>query len=233
MREARQVGLIIDDDHAIHQTYKAILAKLPVKFESVYDGRAGLDKIISSTYDVILLDLNMPEMNGIELLEEANAAGLHLPPTVVCSSVNDKVFIMGALALGASGYLVKPVDIQKLRAAVSEYIGFISDEMPAELPAVPYSYESPAVKEKSTPPSPVTRKDILGNGNEKFTSVSRAMGHMVFHKKTATLKVITMEGIGLLSYVKGNLKTVTYNSLTGIDALERMKMAVLKSITIE
>jgi DNA-binding response OmpR family regulator len=227
----KHAGLIIDDDASIHQTYKAILAKLPVQFSSAYDGRMGLEQLKQSRFDIVLLDLNMPEMNGIELLEEAIAGSLSLPPVIVCSSVYDKVFIMGALSLGASSYLVKPIDVQKLRAAVSDYLGI------AELKEVDLATFTPAVISSGTTyktSTPESKKAILAVTEEKeFPSLSRAMGYMVVQKKTATLKVIAQEGVGILTYEKGKLCKVIFNDITGIDALEQMRSAWVKTIKVE
>ncbi|MGQ9806725.1 MAG: hypothetical protein ACUVRP_11730 [Chlorobiales bacterium] len=60
------------------------------------------------------------------------------------------------------------------------------------------------------------------------------MGNMVFHRRTATLLVHTkMSGIGKLVYKDGKLKSVSFNGMTGIDALEAMKSVDIEKILIK
>jgi DNA-binding response OmpR family regulator len=223
--------LIVDDDARIHQTFKAILAKYPIEFEGVMSAQEALEKIRSATYDLVLLDIIMPEVDGIEFLEIATREGLSLPPIIVVSAATDKVYVMKALSLGASSYLFKPIDIPKLRATVSDYLGVTHDDSIATEEPLPELLSKP----HKPPPPPTTAKPLppIQTASE-FTSVSRALGSMVFHRRTATLYVHTkFSGVGELVYKDGKLKSVSFNGMTGIDALEAIKSVEIEKIFIK
>ncbi len=227
--------LIIDDDARIHQTFKAILAKYPIEFESAFGAEEALEKLRAETYSLVLLDIIMPEVDGIELLERASHEGLALPPIIVVSSATDKAFVMQALSFGASSYLFKPIDVAKFRAAVSDYLG-LSTIVPDDSVVTPEPLPEPLSKTPELPPSAIVVKPppLAIQTASEFTSISRAMGNMVFHRRTATLCVRTkMSGTGELVYKDGKLKSVAFNGLTGIDALEAMKSVDIERIFIK
>lgn len=228
--------LVIDDDARIHQTFKAILAKYPIEFESALSAEEGLEKLRSESYHLVLLDIIMPEVDGIEFLERASREGFSLPPVIVVSSATDKAFVMQALSFGASSYLFKPIDVAKFRAAVSDYLG-MSAIMPDDSVVTPVPLPEPLSKTTEMPPPPaITVKPPLPpvQNTSEFISISRAMGNMVFHRRTATLYVHTkMSGIGELVYKDGKLKSVVFNGMTGIDALEAMKSVDIEKIIIQ
>jgi CheY-like chemotaxis protein len=227
--------LSIDDDAKIHQTFKAILLKFPIEYDAALSANEALEKIRAMRYNLILLDIIMPETDGIAFLESASGEGLFLPPVIVVSSATDKAYIMQALSFGASSYLFKPIDVSKLRAAVSDYLGLSAvpqaDETLSSEPFSPVFASAPskpvvkAIAETSPAPSLAATE---------FTSISRAMGHMVFHRRTAMLEIHTkVNGIGALRYENGKLKSVSFNGISGIDALEAMKSVEIQAIIVK
>jgi DNA-binding response OmpR family regulator len=227
--------LVIDDDARIHQTFKAILSKYPIEFESALSAEEGLGKLRSESFSLVLLDIIMPEVDGIEFLERASREGFFLPPIIVVSSATDKAFVMQALSFGASSYLFKPIDVAKFRAAVSDYLGMSSittDDSVVTIEPLP----EPLSKTPEPQPSALSVKPpaLPVQTASEFTSVSRAMGNMVFHRRTATLYVHTkLSGTGELVYKDGKLKSVVFNGMTGIDALEAMKSVDIEKILIK
>ncbi len=229
--------LIIDDDARIHQTFKAILAKYPIEFESAMGAEEALEKLRSESYSLVLLDIIMPEVDGIEFLERASREGFFLPPIIVVSSATDKAFVMQALSFGASSYLFKPIDVAKFRTAVSDYLG-ISTTVSDDSVVTPEPLPEPLTRTSGQPPPPITLKPspppLPIQTTSEFTSISRAMGNMVFHRRTATLHVHTKaSGVGELVYKDGKLKSVSFNGMTGIDALEAMKSVDIEKIIIQ
>jgi len=63
--------LIVDDEKAIRRTLREILEYEHYKVEEAEDGPAALEKLHASTFDVVLLDIKMPIMDGLEVLEKA------------------------------------------------------------------------------------------------------------------------------------------------------------------
>lgn len=88
-----------------------------VKITSEYDGSVALEKILNEYYDVILLDIMLPGMNGLEILEEVRKKRIETPVIITSakSSVADKV---KALELGADDYMTKPFDFIELYARI-------------------------------------------------------------------------------------------------------------------
>ncbi len=227
--------LIVDDDARIHQTFKAILAKYPIEFESAFGAEEALEKLRAKSFSLVLLDIIMPEVDGIGFLEQASREGVLLPPIIVVSSATDKACVMQALSLGASSYLFKPIDVAKFRAAVSDYLGMSALTSEEVVPS-PKTLPESLSQMPEQPPSIITVKppSLPVQTQSEFTSVSRAMGSMVFYRRTATLYVHTKtSGVGELVYKDGKLKSVSFNGMTGIDALEAMKSVDIEKILIK
>ncbi len=100
--------LIIDDDPQMYRLYKTIFAMENFEVEVAEDGQAGLDKVKTFQPNVILLDIMMKTMNGLDVLTalKADTAVSHIP-VVVLSNVSDTVVINQAKAKGAVQFVVK------------------------------------------------------------------------------------------------------------------------------
>lgn len=99
--------LIIEDDHALQDAYSYLLKLKGHKVASAFDGKEGLKLARSSRYDVILLDLHMPVMDGIEFLKHYKK---DLKPTtnvIVFSNMASQEIDKTVTALGASTTLLK------------------------------------------------------------------------------------------------------------------------------
>ena len=109
--------LLVEDSLALTRVYKEYLKPMSINVSSVAEGGQGLEQIEETDPDVVLLDLNLPDMNGLELLEKLQ--GLPQDPTVVVitamGTVNTAVEAMRA---GAFDFLQKPFDAERLRVTV-------------------------------------------------------------------------------------------------------------------
>lgn len=85
------------------------------------DGRKAMEACQKAMPDVILLDWNMPVMNGIEFLRELRAApGGDGPKVVFCTTENDLAHIMEAMGSGADEYIMKPFDAEIIESKFSQ-----------------------------------------------------------------------------------------------------------------
>ena len=112
--------VIIDDQHLVRQGIRALLAlstRVAVVGEAD-DGLAGLEVIASTTPDVVMLDLRMPRMGGLDMLRELRGRAAALIPTLVLTTFDDDEAILEAMRLGARGYLLKDVTLDQLVQAV-------------------------------------------------------------------------------------------------------------------
>ena len=107
--------LIVEDEPEIANTMAVRFQKNNFKVITAKNGLTGLEKALSERPDIILLDVMMPEMNGIEMLEKMrkNPAGKEIPVIMVTASSNSPD-IKRAMASGIEDYVVKPFDLGEL-----------------------------------------------------------------------------------------------------------------------
>ncbi|MCB9384373.1 MAG: response regulator transcription factor [Bryobacterales bacterium] len=123
---------LLADDH--DQMWSAVERILGDEFEVTYvpDGRALLDMLEQMSPDVVILDVSMPRMSGIEALQALQKKGVPIPPTVVCSMQRDHDVVNQALAAGARGYVFKARAPFELRDAIDAALDdrqFVSNDV--------------------------------------------------------------------------------------------------------
>lgn len=113
--------LIIDDEPYLLEKLVSVLTTEHYTVETAGDGKEGLEKIWNDTYDLILLDIMLPSMNGLEILAEIRSAGILTPVLMLTAKgdIDDKV---AGLNLGADDYLAKPFSLSELLARVRALI---------------------------------------------------------------------------------------------------------------
>jgi two-component system chemotaxis response regulator CheY len=103
--------LVVDDSKVIRMVARRILETLDFEILEATDGREALDACLSEMPDAILLDWNMPVMNGIEFLRSLRLSeGGDAPVVVFCTTENDMSHIVEAMQAGANEYIMKPFD---------------------------------------------------------------------------------------------------------------------------
>ena len=105
--------LIIDDEKAIRKTLSEILTYEGYKIEEAADGEEGLRKFSATTFDIVLCDIKMPKMDGIEFLEKAKAVNPDVPVVVISGHGNIDTAVE-AVKKGAFDYISKPPDLNRL-----------------------------------------------------------------------------------------------------------------------
>ena len=105
--------LIIDDEKAIRRTLAEILSYEGYKIEEATDGEDGLRKFGSTTFDVVLCDIKMPKMDGLEFLERAKEINPDVPIVVISGHGNIETAVE-AVKKGAFDYISKPPDLNRL-----------------------------------------------------------------------------------------------------------------------
>lgn len=105
--------LIIDDEKAIRKTLTEILGFEGYHIEEASDGEEGLRKFREKTYDLILCDIKMPKLDGIEFLEKAKEIN-HEVPIIIISGHGNIETAVEAVKKGAYDYISKPPDLNRL-----------------------------------------------------------------------------------------------------------------------
>lgn len=103
--------LIVDDSRVVRKVARKILEELGFSCSEAEDGQKALEACLVQMPETILLDWNMPVMNGIEFLKKLRQAPQGgVPKVVFCTTENDFSFIQEALSAGANEYIMKPFD---------------------------------------------------------------------------------------------------------------------------
>jgi DNA-binding response OmpR family regulator len=113
--------LIIDDEPYLLEKLGSVLTGEHYSVETAEDGQAGLEKIWNDSYDLILLDIMLPGMSGLEILAEIREAGIQTPVLMLTAKgdIDDRV---AGLNLGADDYLAKSFSLAELLARVRALI---------------------------------------------------------------------------------------------------------------
>lgn len=109
--------LIAEDEIHLAEAVSQILKKNNYSVDMVHDGRSGLDYAQSGIYDLLLLDIMMPEMDGITVLKKLRSEGNHTPVILLTAKgeLSDKVT---GLDYGADDYIAKPFATEELLARI-------------------------------------------------------------------------------------------------------------------
>ncbi len=113
--------LIIDDEIELLEKLCQVLKREQYTIETAADGQEGLEKVFNDSYDLILLDVMLPYVNGLEILKEIRTSGIATPVLMLTAKgdIDDKV---KGLDLGADDYLAKPFSVAELLARVRALI---------------------------------------------------------------------------------------------------------------
>ena len=105
--------LIIDDEKAIRKALTEILSAEGYKTEEAGDGEEGLKKFKERTYDVVLCDIKMPKLDGIEFLQKATESNADVPVIMISGHGNIETAV-DAVKKGAFDYISKPPDLNRM-----------------------------------------------------------------------------------------------------------------------
>lgn len=198
--------LIIEDQTLVREGLERLLelADDITVVDRAADGEEGLVKLRSSNPDVILLDVRMPKMTGLEFLEKAGDS----IPTILLTTFDDDSALLNGIRLGAKGYLLKDVSLAKLTDAIR------------------------LVANGGTMISPVVTERLLRG--LKSTSVSNGYEEEMTPRESEILSLMTggysnREIASALKLSEGTVKNHVSNILGKLGVRDRTR-AVLKAI---
>jgi DNA-binding NtrC family response regulator len=114
--------LIVDDEPNVRLTYRAALETEGLEVHEASDGLAALEAMNERQFDLAILDMRMPEVNGLELLERMRQQEIQTP-VVIVTAYGDIPHAVRAMKLGAIDFLEKPLTPETLRTMVAEILG--------------------------------------------------------------------------------------------------------------
>lgn len=113
--------LVVDDSKVIRKVARRILEELNFEVVEAVDGQDALDACGRDVPDVVLLDWNMPVMNGLDFMKNLRATpGIEQPIVVFCTTENDMAHIRTAIEAGANEYIMKPFDREIIEAKFAQ-----------------------------------------------------------------------------------------------------------------
>jgi DNA-binding response OmpR family regulator len=113
--------LVVDDERNVRMMYRTALETEGFDVTEAESGSAAVEKFTKSKFDVAVLDLRMPEMDGLQLLEVMRDKNI-TTPAVIITAYGDVPNAVKAMKLGAIDFLAKPVTPLQLRALLNEVI---------------------------------------------------------------------------------------------------------------
>ncbi len=109
--------LLVDDEDAVRESLGSWLREDGYRVDTAPDGRAALDKLRENAYDIMLIDLKMPGLDGIQVLVEAKKEHPNLIAILITAYATVETAVQ-AMQQGAHDYLVKPFDPEELSQLV-------------------------------------------------------------------------------------------------------------------
>ena len=111
--------LVIDDEEFILQLSRDILSKINYDVKAISDGNAGIQLIKNEKFDLLLTDIKMPEISGLDVIRQVRTSNKEIPIIVITGHGTLDIAI-NALRLGAQGFILKPFTPIELGTAVAE-----------------------------------------------------------------------------------------------------------------
>ena len=113
--------LLLEDDVILQEIIEEFLVENGYDVDSYFDGGKALDAIISGTYDMLLLDVNVPSIDGFEILSYLREIGNTIP-VIYITSLSGIADLKKGFALGADDYLKKPFELEELNARIEHVV---------------------------------------------------------------------------------------------------------------
>ncbi|MFF2907762.1 response regulator transcription factor [Paenibacillus sp. NPDC057934] len=113
--------LVIDDEERISRLLQLELSHEGYSVEIAHDGREGLELALGQSWDIIILDIMMPGLNGVEVLRRLRKAD-ETTPVILVTARNTTPDIVSGLDQGANDYITKPFEIEELLARIRAHI---------------------------------------------------------------------------------------------------------------
>jgi two-component system chemotaxis response regulator CheY len=115
--------LVVDDSGVVRQLNSLTLQRNGFRVVEAINGRHALEILAHARFDLVVTDINMPEMDGIELIRNIRASKEHrFLPIVVVSTVSQKPRVQEGMTAGASGWIFKPFMAQHLLDTIGKFL---------------------------------------------------------------------------------------------------------------
>lgn len=144
----RNTVLIVDDNETVLDTLYKVVKSNGMNADLAENGEKALMKITNHHYDLILLDINMPKMNGFEVIQSIRTQGSNVPIIIISGRMDDYDILYG-LDIGADDYITKPYNPVILGAKVKALIRRSKNKMLSSneiISAGPFQYNTSTLR---------------------------------------------------------------------------------------
>ena len=169
--------LYVEDEGALRESTTNYLRKFFLKVDVAEDGKAGLELYEKNHYDLVITDILMPKLNGIEMLRKIKEINCE-QESIIISAYSDSSYFTEAIMLDVSGYILKPIDFNQMNKTLFRSVSKLSlkhenEEYKANLEAM--------VKQR-------THEKLLLEGEKynNFEKTLQSLVHMVEGRDTYT-----------------------------------------------
>ena len=111
--ESRKKIFVVDDEESIAESLKEFFTRFGYDVETESNGRLAYEKILGGQFDLVILDLMLPEMNGLEICRAVRKVS-PTPPIIILSSQTETETVVRGLKIGAIDYMTKPFNLREL-----------------------------------------------------------------------------------------------------------------------
>src|SRR5258706_7589277 len=111
-------ALVVDDDSTVRYTVRGILEHTGLQVDEASDGQEGLEKVDAGDYQVVVTDIQMPRMSGLDLLKKIKERPLPQPKVIVITAHGSERHAVEAIRAGAFDYFKKPFELEEMMAVV-------------------------------------------------------------------------------------------------------------------
>jgi two-component system response regulator HydG len=111
-------ALVVDDDSTVRYTVRGILEHTGLQVDEAADGQEGLEKVDAGDYQVVVSDIQMPRMSGLDLLKKIKERPLPQPKVIVITAHGSERHAVEAIRAGAFDYFKKPFELEEMMAVV-------------------------------------------------------------------------------------------------------------------
>jgi len=116
--------LLVDDSEVNLMVMSLMLKRLGYRADLAKNGIEAIDALEHHSYDIVLMDIQMPEMDGLEATKIIRQRGFQDPKIIVVTSLNN--YRENCLEAGADDFLTKPLDVRKLREVITYHMSIPS-----------------------------------------------------------------------------------------------------------
>lgn len=134
--------LLVDDNYRIHAELYQLLSPMFNTLSLAHDAPTALHKLHESDIDLVITDIEMPGIDGLELVKQIRDSGRNLP-IIVLSAHSDTDYLLQAANLQIDGYIIKPLNFSKLEEALSRAVKRLSKPLDSLMLAPQVIYDPP------------------------------------------------------------------------------------------